>query len=401
MKRYCKNKDITDIKVITQCIYDCFVGKWYRAETAQLIAQQGLLSYKAAKYLGRKGDKEELKASIDRLAQSIQVNIINRTVSFPPIITRKMQDANSGKLRKIGREKMLQQIYDYIAVYGIEELCRKKLGYSQCACMPGRGQIYGKRIIEKWLKHDLSGTKYCIKCDIQKCYPSINHDILLKFLRRDIKNNNLIWLLETLIKTHGTGLSIGSYLSQYLCNYLLSYAYHYATEQLAITKTRRGQTKRVRLVNHVLFYMDDIMFLGGNKRHLKQAFEMFREYARSVLGLTIKPNWRLFRVQYKDHNGRIHGGIIDIMGFKIGRYNTTLRRRIFIRARRKILKIRKAIRKRQKIPLKLAAGAVALYGWFKHCNCYKFRRKYNSIIKIARKVISRAAKTKREGLIKC
>ena len=48
-------------------------------------------------------------------------------------------------------------------------------------------------------------------------------------------------------------------------NYYLSYAYHYVTEMLYTE--RRG--KRQNLVHHALFYMDDIILLGSNKKHMR------------------------------------------------------------------------------------------------------------------------------------
>ena len=69
------------------------------------------------------------------------------------------------------------------------------------------------------------------KCDIKKYYPSVNKRILKRMLRRDIKDNDILYVAFFLIDTYKGGLCIGSYLSQFLANYYLSYAYHYITEQ--------------------------------------------------------------------------------------------------------------------------------------------------------------------------
>lgn len=57
--------------------------------------------------------------------------------------------------------------------------------------------------------------RYAGQCDISKCYPSIDRYKLMEFLRKYIKNEPLLELIEMLIMTFDTGLSIGSYLSQY------------------------------------------------------------------------------------------------------------------------------------------------------------------------------------------
>lgn len=397
MKRYAKNINIADIDVIIKCIYDCLGGKWRRWETIKLLAAQDVLTKREVKHAVTHNNISALDGCIAVLARKISRNIVFRDVELPPIKHRERVDENSGKVRLIGSETILHQIYDYIAVYGITELCRAKVGTYQCACVPGRGQVYGKCAIERWLRNDPLGTRYCVKCDIKKCYPSIDKAVLIKLLRRDIKNDPLLWLLELLLSKHGKGLSIGSYLSQYLCNYMLSYAYHYASERLALYKTRRGKTSRIRLVRHVLFYMDDIVLFGSNKRHLKQAFVQFREYLRE-LHLEIKDSWRLFKVDYYDANGRRRGTVVGMMGYKIGRKCTTVRRRIFLRCRRKLESIRKRIRTCKPISRKLAASAVSLTGWLKNCNCYGFYMRYIKTIRIAKLIISEYAK---EGNKRC
>ena len=87
----------------------------------------------------------------------------------------------------------------------------------------------------------------------------------MRFLRKQVKNDDLLYLVETLIASYKQGLSIGSYLSQWLCNYYLSFAYHYAQQKLFKVQKRRGQEKRTRLFYKIIFYMDDILILGPRK----------------------------------------------------------------------------------------------------------------------------------------
>lgn len=76
---------------------------------------------------------------------------------------------------------------------------------------------------------------------------------------------------------------------------MLSYAYHFATEQLyKIRKRRTGKAARVRLVGFVLFYMDDILFIGAAFKDVKKAARLFCAYLRDELGLEIKPIWHVW-----------------------------------------------------------------------------------------------------------
>lgn len=167
---------------------------------------------------------------------------------------------------------MIMQLYEVLAKEAADELWTAKVGLFQVASIPGRGQAYGKKYIERWMSRDPEGTKYCVQSDIKKCYPSMSHDKILEFLRRDLgKSDMLLYLFETLIGLYSEakvqnkekdckhGIFIGSPVSKDLCNYYLSYLYHYCTNELYEMKTRRGKTTRKRLIYHIMIQMDDII----------------------------------------------------------------------------------------------------------------------------------------------
>ena len=169
-----------------------------------------------------------------RIAHDLQQELITNTVHFKPIRYRPKYDNNSKKTRIIGIQSVKQQIYDYIAVKGAQEMWDAKIGYYQCASLPGKGQVFGKKTIESQIRkpENRNLARFVVKGDIRKCYPSIPKDRVKKHLKQDIKNDTLLYLMFTLIDSFDKGLSIGSYLSQYLCNYYLSYAYSFMENKL-------------------------------------------------------------------------------------------------------------------------------------------------------------------------
>ena len=68
------------------------------------------------------------------------------------------------------------------------------------SCIKGRGIHAAQRAVEKALK-DVSGTTYCLKLDIKKFYPSIDHEILKNLLRRKIKDSDMLSLLDGIMET--------------------------------------------------------------------------------------------------------------------------------------------------------------------------------------------------------
>lgn len=181
------------------------------------------------------------------------------------------------------------------------------------------------------LKHDLKdveGTQYCLKLDIKKFYPSVDHDMLKMLLRRKFKDQDILWLLDEIIDS-APGLPIGNYLSQYLANFYLSYFDHWLKEE-----------KRVKYYYRYADALDD------NKRILHALLEDIKLYLEE-LKLEVKKNHQVFPV---DARG------IDFVGYVF--YHTHIR-------------IRKSIK--QNMARKLAKNPghpsqVSYLGWLLHCN---------------------------------
>lgn len=393
MKTYCKNIDILNIDFIESCVAECLRNKYSRRKTISFLCEKSGKKKLEIINIIHANNRMELDKIIHAIAVEIQEHIRDKNITLPPIKFYERYDEVSRKNRIIGVQSMIHQCYEYVAVNACKELFFKKFGVYQCASIPDRGQSYGKRAIEKWMKNDPKGTKYAIKADVKKCYPSVDRDNLKKFLYRDLhKNQTLLYLLFTLIDQYDTGLSIGSHLAQWLCNYYLSYGYHFISEKLfTVRKSKRDKKiKRIRLLSHVIFYMDDIHIFGNNKKYLFKAMEETLEYFKNVLHLTIKPDWRLYKVYYVDKNKKVRGAFVDMMGFRFYRGKTTIRQSVFLRTRRKYLELKKKLIKHELLTQKFVQSAMSYWGWIKHTDSYKISKKIcvSKLTNVARKKVS-------------
>lgn len=262
-----------------------------------------------------------------------------------------------------------------------------RIGEYQCAAIPGRGQIYGLKAIKKWLRNP--SIKYACKLDIRHCYESVDRGLLMKFLHRHVKNDALLWLIQTLIDMFDKGLSIGSYLSQYLCNLYLSDLYHEIAENMYKLRGKKRGCKRVNLVRHVLFYMDDILLLGTSAKDMNAAAKQVIAKA-AAMGMEIKSDWRVFRIA--DAKGD-RGSFIDMMGFRFYRKYTTIRSRVFLRLRRAFLRAKR----RRTLSLRAAQRCIAYFGFVLHTSSFTIAHRYKvyKAIKKAKEVISRESKIPR------
>lgn len=375
MKRLCKDIDITDISLISRAVYKCLERKYKRNDTIKYFSRVSGVSEDALRNILEDYGKEALYPVVDKICDILRDEIISDNISFPKIWYREKIDGSSGKVRRIGIQNVKQQLYDYIAVEGLNPIL-KRIGEYQCASIKGRGTLSGKKSIARWMKN--KNNRYFAKLDVQKCFESIDREKLLAFLQHHIKNDRLINLIRILIGSFEKGLSIGSYLSQYLCNLYMSVLYHYIMEELYRIRKSREKMVRIRLVNKCLIYMDDILIIGSRRRDLEKAIRLIIQKA-DELGLIIKPNYQV---------SKIGGNCIDMMGYKIYRTHTEIRGRIFLRIRRAYRKARSGISPR------IAKKCLSYYGYLKHTDSRRIERKWKAkkIIRKCKEVIRNESK---------
>lgn len=199
------------------------------------------------------------------------------------------------------------------------------------SCIKGRGIHAAAYDLRRSLQ-DVAGSQYCLKLDIKKYYPSIDHQVMKDLLRRKIKDKDLLWLLDEIIDS-AEGLPIGNYLSQYLANYYLTYFDHWIKEQMG--------------VRHYFRYADDIVILSSDKQHLHFLLSEIRNYLSTHLKLRVKENYQVFPVTARG---------IDFVGYVFYHTHTRLRKTI-----KKNFARMMASNKNQQ-------SAASYYGWAKHCN---------------------------------
>lgn len=204
------------------------------------------------------------------------------------------------------------------------------------SCIKGRGVHSASYKLRNILKNDVENTKYCLKIDIKKFYPSINNDILKNLLRRKFKDEDLLWLLDDIVDST-KGVAIGNYTSQFFANFYLTYFDHWIKENLNI--------------KHYFRYCDDIIILSSDKEELWKYFYQMKTYLSDNLKLEIKGNYQVFPIADRG---------IDWVGYKHFHTHTLIRKSIK----------KKYIKNKNKTNHK---------GWLIHADTKNLRRKYERI----------------------
>lgn len=403
MKRYCKRFKFTEkdvINSITDCLSrtDDGVSRWDKTSTAYFLAEYAIkmkLIKAENKHHGKNIIRKLIENDFDKItreflpviARKIIEEIESRAIEFEPIKIRTRIDASSGKIREIGISSMKQQIFDYIIINAMMAMLVAKIGVYQCSSIKGRGQIYAKKAAEKFIRKKYMHCRYIVKGDIRKYYPSVNHDKLLQMLRRDIKSKDVVYIAECLLRTYsgnGVGLCIGTYFSQYMGNYYLSEIYHRVYEELRIERKTKDGTKMVKPVYKAIFYADDFVLFGANKKYLKIAMKWFKEKLQYDYGLEIKHG------QYELTDMSADKAFIDFVGFRIYKERTDIRRRVF----RRICKTMRRLRRHIGNKLYNSRVLTSYHGFVKYSDVGRFRKRsgYDKIFKYAKGAIGRYAK---------
>lgn len=208
------------------------------------------------------------------------------------------------------------------------------------SCIKNRGIHALAQQLRKDLDADPEGTMYCLKMDIKKFYPSINHRILKRILRKKIKDKALLNLLSEIIDS-ADGVPIGNYLSQFFANLYMAYFDHWVKEELKVKYYYR--------------YADDIVLLSDSKDQLRSWLVAIKLYLTHELNLKLKDNYQIFPV---DSRG------IDFVGYVFYHTHTRLRKSIKMKLHKLISKYKKGEITKEDLQVKLAS----YFGWLKYCD---------------------------------
>ena len=249
------------------------------------------------------------------------------------------------KLYDSGKERIIHKlpyfpdrIIHHAIMQIIEPIWKNTLIKDTFSSIKGRGIHKGVRKLKAALTNERA-TKYCLKLDISKYYPSINHDVLKQIIRKKIKDPELLLLLDEIIDS-APGVPIGNYLSQYFANLYLTEFDHWVKEELGIKWYFR--------------YCDDLVIFGRSKERLRWVLSRVQFYIQCFLKLRVKRNYQIFPIESRG---------VDFLGY-VFRHNYVLVRR----------KIRDRCIKAIKGNIQdIHKGLTSYFGWFIHCNGYNLR----------------------------
>lgn len=160
---------------------------------------------------GKKDRKsvKKINDDIEYYTLQLQKMLVNKTYKPSPYIEMKIHDGTRKKERIIYKPRFYpDQCIHWALMQQIEPLLMRGMYEFCCASIKGRGILYAAKHIKKILVKDRKNTKYCLKLDIKKFYPSIDkQNLKLKFMRI-IKERETLDLIDSIIDSGKDGLPI-------------------------------------------------------------------------------------------------------------------------------------------------------------------------------------------------
>lgn len=259
-------------------------GKVYYSLYDRLLHEKTLLrAFKRVKVSGGSGGIDD--QDIDDFALELEENILllveelrDKSYSPQPVKRVEIEKEGGGK-RLLGipavRDRVVQQaVLDILGPIYEEDFHPSSYGYR-----PGRSCHQAISKATMFIrKYDL---KYAVDMDLSKCFDTLDHNLILKFVRKRVTDGSILKLIDSFLKSGvvtGKGLERtevgspqGGVISPLLANI-------YLNEFDQFMKSRNYR---------IIRYADDILILCKSKRSAEHALEVAGEYLEKTLQLKV------------------------------------------------------------------------------------------------------------------
>lgn len=258
-----------------------------------------------------------------------------------------------GKPRPITDPCIHDQIIGRMIRNAMSPYVRKVLDPHTYASVKGRGPLKAMRDVYRVVRE--KKPRWFTKDDVVKCFPRFVHAFALKAYDWKFKDPKLrATLVEWLNAIEG--LTLGDPRSQEFCNFCFTLVIAYC--------------RHVLKVLDIFVYMDDFLLVARSKREATRCRDGLEAYLKNegfdahVERSHAKP------LEYEDRHGKLKGEAIDFCGYRIYRNAVALRKSLWKRVRRSIIRV-----KRDPTPKRLRRF-FSYWGYIKHSSHYLIAKKY-------------------------
>lgn len=337
--------------------------KTYKNIFSQIISLENLFSAWDSFHKGKqkKLDVQKFECNLEQNIFRLHGDLKNKTYKHGPYSGFYIKDP---KLRHIHKAMVRDRILHHAIFKILNPIFDPTFISNSFSCRIDKGTHKGINILDEIIRkisHNYFKSCFILKCDIKKFFDSIDHNILLNIIRKRIKDDNALWLLEKIIKSFTSqystlfeqkGLPIGNLTSQLFANIYLNEFDQFIKHTLKI--------------KHYVRYTDDFVIVSGDKNFLEKIIHPIDYFLIEKLMLNLHPNKVTIR---KSSQGT------DFLGYILFPHHRLLRtktkQRIFKKLEKRIQEYKNGIISKQTLEQCLRS----YLGVLSHADTYKLEQK--------------------------
>lgn len=197
---------------------------------------------------------------------------------------------------------------------------------------------------------------YVLKADIRHYFDTVDHEILLKVIKRKIHDKSVIWLIRRILKNFdapikGKGMPLGNLTSQFFANVYLNELDYFVKHTLK--------------AEYYIRYVDDFVILHSDREILEHYKELIQEYL-ITLRLELHPD--------KSKIIPLRNGI-SFLGYRIFYHHKLLRKSNLRKFQKELGKKLSLYHQGFLSKEQLLGNLQGWFGYAKWANTYKLRKK--------------------------
>jgi len=267
---------------------------------------------------------------------------------------------NDPKLRHIHKACVRDRVLHHAVFRTLYPIFDRIFIFDSYSCRTGKGTHRAVNRLQKFArKVSKNNTEHCyiLKLDIRKFFDSIDHGILISLIKKKISDENVIWLIEKIIKSFSAlpnkGLPLGNITSQLFANIYLN----------ELDKFIKHELKE----KYYTRYCDDFTILNNKKEYLEELILQINNFLKKKLKLSLHSD----KIEIRKYNQGI-----DFLGYVSFPYHRILRtktkKRMFRKIEQKINEL-----KQNKISDESFNQTIQSYlGILKHCESHKLKNEF-------------------------
>lgn len=262
---------------------------------------------------------------------------------------------NDPKKREIHKATIIDRIVHTLVAKSLEKIYEPVFIKNSYSCRVNKG-IHGALndivISTRKSSNNYSKNFWYLKCDIKQFFANIDHRTLIDVLKKKIKDEKLLWLLNQTIgsynKNPNKGLPLGNFTSQWLANIYLNELDYYVKHELRIKFYYR--------------YADDFLIFNSNRKYLELYYNNIEKFLYNKLRLNFHKGKTVFS---KFNRG------IDFVGYRILPHYIIIRKKLRKRMIKKVNNSMMSFVKQEIGYCQHYERLNSYLGWLKHCSGYK------------------------------